>query len=1007
MVEPTRICACLVPLLLLLAFASTAGAQDPPTDTDADRAAVLKLLDKVDLDAREATALLALPGALQKKILRVLARETNLAVFDAAERALVQELPRSLRERILDPRKKEEETPVPPEEPVRSRDRQDDAPEKPAIEEEGAKASTQSPPPKEDAGVERPGAVSRYPLQDVEVDLAPFGADLFARRDATPARAAVIPAPSDYVLGPGDVLLIHYWNALEDQTFVAEITTEGRVGLPRAGEVVVGGLPLDRARELLEKRIHEIYKDADVLVTLQSLRALRVFVVGEVMDPGLHALPGLSTVFHALFAAGGPLARGSYRRIRLVRGGETVSEIDLYTFLREGTRGGDVRLLSGDTVFVPLAGPRVTIAGEVKRPAVYELRDESDLEAVLALAGGIAARGYDAEIRIERAEEGRLSLLDVSGDASAQEVRDGDVVKVFPVFPEAANRVELCGAVERPGAYQWREGMTASRLLRLGGRILPGAFTKYAEIRRAIDEGSADGVTSGGRTWYPAWKILRVDLSALLAGAPEADVELRPQDRLRVLSLEDVPPRLTVEIRGAVAKPGAFEFAQSMRLLDLLFREGQALLPDAHVGRAEIVRRVGEGKGYAFAFGSETTPARTVTIPVDLEKALAGDPEANVPLEPFDVVKIYYSEEVRPAPTVTVLGAVGEPQTMELTSEMRVSDLVFKAGNITADAYLDRGEILRRVHDPKAPAMYKLVTLPFDLGRALQGDAEHDLPLENFDRVIIRRTAEFFVEAEVKGEVRFPGTYLMPKGGRLMDLIERAGGFTQEAYLPGAFFTRRELQRVQEEAKERFLAEQRAKMVELEAQAAGASPETAARMRESLAVRRRLLDELESLNAVGRLAIRLASEEGFSDSPHNLVLRDGDRLRIPETPVSVTVQGEVFAPGSVLFTEGKRIEHYLHQVGGLREEADEDRIYIVKADGRALTRSAPGAFSVRWDPENLRWVRNRLGRVVDPGDIVIVPPKPIVVHGYDLTKDIVDILYKIALSAGVLAGLAG
>ncbi|MHC4599405.1 MAG: SLBB domain-containing protein, partial [Planctomycetota bacterium] len=710
-----------------------------------------------------------------------------------------------------------------------------------------------------------------------------------------------------------------------------------------------------------------------------------------------------------LYVAGGPSVKGSYRRIRVVRGEKTVAEVDLYDFLRAGRRKGDVRLLAGDTVFVPLAGTRVTVAGKVRRPAVYETRDEKSLAQVLALAGGIEPGGFSGVIRIERREGDGLSLLDVKADPASVAVLDGDTVKVFPLYPDPLERVEVSGAVERPGRYQWAGGMKVSDLLTLAGKLLPDAYTAYAEIRRKVVPEAGGAVEAGGRRFHPQWKLVRVDLAGVLRKEGEADLPLEALDRLHVLSLAEVNPKLTVEILGAVEKPGVVEYAEGMHLLDLLHREGQGLSPDAHLGRAEIVRRTAEGRGYVWAQGTEQTAARTETIAVDLRKALAGDPEANPPLLPFDVIKIYRAEEVRPAPTVTVLGAVGSPGSFELSSSMRVSDLVFRAGNITAEAYLDHAEILRRTYDASAPATYRLETLSLDLGKALQGDKKHDRLLENFDRLIVRRTSDYYVEVEVKGEVRFPGVYLMPKGSKLTDLIARAGGYTQDAYLAGAFFTREELRRIQEQAKERFITDQKAKMIELEgqAQAMASDVQAQARIRESVRTRRRLLDELAGIHAAGRLAIRLDRGLEFADSPHNLVLRHGDGLSIPETPVSVTVQGEVFAPGSVLHTEGKRIEYYVNQVGGMKEDADEDRMYLVKADGRAYSRSAKGAFAVRWDANNLRWVRNRLGRVVDPGDVIMVPPKRIVVSGSDLTKDVVDILYKIALSAGVLAGIAG
>jgi len=977
---------CLV--FALLGLSSALARETPEGAPGADKGGedLRRLVEKVDLPAGQALAILTLPADLQRKVLQVLAGEAGVTAFSSEDNVRLASLPPALRGKILGA----------PAGPASEGDVGAEAPG----EAEKAPAEEEKPEPAPEKPV--------YPLQKVETDLSPFGADLF-REDAQPMpHAPTIPTPAEYVLGPGDTLLIHYWNALVDTTFSAEISAEGRVMIPRAGEIAVGGATLKEARALLARKVHEVFKDASVLVTLNSLRSIRVFVVGEVKNPGLHTISALSTVLHALFTAGGPNRRGSFRSVRLLRAGKTLSEIDLYDFLRSGAQEGDVRVFSGDTVFVPLAGRKVRVAGEVRRPAVYELGEEKTLADVLALAGGIAPEGFDGAVRVERSRGLRKILLDVADPASL-EVLDGDLIKVFPVSPEPLAYVEISGKVERPGRYQWREGMGAKALLAQAGGLLPDAYRGYAEIRRFAGAGAGEAVEAGGRSYQPAWRLVRLDLRALLAGEAGADVALEPMDRLHIPGLSEVNPRLTVEILGAVEKPGVVEYARGMRLLDLLRRDGQALSPSAHLARAEIVRLTGSGRRYAYAFGKTETRSRTVTIPVDLAAALAGDEEANPLLKPFDRVKIYFADEVRPSPTVTILGAVQDPQTFDLSSGMRVSDLVFKAGNITAEAYLDEAEIVRRRYDAARPGTYQLETFTIDLGKALQGDRTHDLLLENFDRVIVKRTSEYFVEVEVQGEVRFPGVYLMPKGSRLSALIERAGGYTAEAFHAGAFFTRAALKEAQEKAKKRFLEEQKAKLLDLEAQADTWSqdPQAAARARESISTRRRLLEELAGVQSVGRLAIRLSDGPAFVSSSSNVLLRDGDFLRIPETPVAVTVQGEVFAPGSVLFTDDKRIEYYVNQVGGLKEDADEDRIYLIKADGRALSRSAQGAFSVRWDAENLRWVRNRLGRVVEAGDLVIVPPRSLVVKGHDLTKDIVDILYKIALSAGVLAGIAG
>ncbi|MHC4777715.1 MAG: SLBB domain-containing protein, partial [Planctomycetota bacterium] len=511
------IMAILLSLAWVPAWAQEGGEAEDPEE-------VRSLLEKVELSAEEAVSLLALPEALQRKILKALAGAPSTVEFTATEMARIQGLPEGLVARVLGGQRAEKEV-------VQGKGREKDektGEEKGKEGEEGKRG---------DGRGKEEGQKEGYPLQEVDTKLQPFGARMFAREAEPMALAPTTPVPADYVLGPGDVLLIHYWNALVDATFTPEISSEGRITVPKGGELTIGGLTMEAGSKLLESRIRELFRDASVTVTLHSLRSIRVFVAGEVNSPGLHVLPALSTVLHALFVAGGPSERGSYRRIRVVRGEKNVAEVDLYEFFRQGLRKGDIRLQAGDTVFVPLARARVTVAGKVNRPAVYELLTEKDLGAVLELAGGIEPGGFKGSIRLERREGGRLVLIDVKGDPPSTEVRDGDTVKVFPVFPDPIEMVEISGAVERPGRYQWASSMKVSALLARAGRLLPDAHTGYAEIRRRTPPGAGGALASGGRIFHPEWMLVRVDLEKVLAGDPEADILLTRLDRLHILSL--------------------------------------------------------------------------------------------------------------------------------------------------------------------------------------------------------------------------------------------------------------------------------------------------------------------------------------------------------------------------------------------------------------------------------------------------------------------------------------
>jgi protein involved in polysaccharide export with SLBB domain len=961
------------------------------------------------LSTSERRALAALPQGLLQK-LRKAARGEETGELTADEKLRISGLERPLREKVLGlfTVKKEEKGGKPPLKDAVERDRR---PPK-----DGKDERRDTGPEADDAGEEAPVPDDAEDKGDGDSEsrpskpepLARFGMDFFRTDSSAFYPDVSLPVFDGYVIGPGDQLVLRLWNALVDESLKLDVSRQGRIRIPKAGEVSVAGVRFGDLEKVLREKLSAVYKDAGISVTLGRLRSIRVYVVGEAARSGLFTLSSLSTLVNALSITGGPSTGGSLRRIEVRRAGKTISTFDLYDFLLRGDRSADVQLLTGDTVFLPQAGPIVAVEGEVRRPALYELRAEKTLADVIALAGGMTARSYRGSVQVERTVDGsRRELRDVPGEGLSFPVLDGDRIFVRQVDPQVRNSVTVTGNVTRPGAYEWRSGMKLSDLLRLAGGVLPGTYLDRAEIERVVAAAEDLRVPVKGIPYRPEKKLLRVNLGAVLAGDAAADAELKEMDEVRVLRLDEMRPSLTVEISGYVDNPGVYPFREGMKLTDLVFQAQQTLRPDTYMERVVVLRLIDGSRGYDYATGGQKAAARRRTLSFKLTDALSGG-EKDPALRPFDRVILFAAAEVRPAPEVTIIGAVQNPLTCELTEDMRVSDLVFRAGSVLREAYLDRAEIVRRVPARGGNAAeYTVRTIEFDLGAALRGDAKHNLLLENFDRVIVKKCSEYFVSVEIEGEVRFPGIYVMKKGARLSDLILRAGGFTERAFLPGAFFTRENVKKIQEKTLKRFLAEQKTKVLELETQlSAQAVNETVLRkIQSSIEARKRLLAELEKTPVAGRLAIRVETGKAFEKSAFNLELRQGDSLRIPVVPVSITLQGEVFNPGSVLFVESKRLEYYINRAGGFREGADAERLYVIKADGSARPRSAGSGWAIRWDAENFRWVRGRVGRIIERGDIIIVPPTSTVVSGYDLTKDIVDIVFKIAMATGVVVGL--
>ena len=369
----------------------------------------------------------------------------------------------------------------------------------------------------------------------------------------------------DYVLGPGDSLTIYVWGLVES-VFNETVNRNGEIFVPRAGTLKVWGLTFEKAEQLIRDQLGKVYTGFQISVTLGRLRTIRVFVVGSVARPGSYVLSALSTVTNALFAAGGPSKQGTLRRIQLLRDNRALSEIDFYDFLLRGDKKGDVRLESGDTVFVPQIGPVVALVGRVNQPAIYELKTETRMADLLTLAGGVTPRGFLERVQLERFRANRervvidVNFLDFyqrGVQESNPPLKNGDLVRVFPVDLRIYNAVSLEGLVKRPGRYELRLGMRVADLV-IRDELLPDAFLDRAEVVRVREDLGTEVIPFSIRE---AW-----------AGKPEANLELKPLDRVVIRS--QMRPVEEVVVTGMVKRPGQYAITRGERLSNLIERAG-------------------------------------------------------------------------------------------------------------------------------------------------------------------------------------------------------------------------------------------------------------------------------------------------------------------------------------------------------------------------------------------------------------------------------------------------
>src|SRR6266850_1837548 len=410
------------------------------------------------------------------------------------------------------------------------------------------------------------------PSQSEQGYLGPFGTPLrqygysmFAANVSTFAPVDDIPVGPDYVLGPGDDLTINVWGAV-DSTLVRTVDRNGRILLPKVGDLRIWGLTFSQADRLIRDELARFFRGFQTSVTMGRLRTVSVHIVGEVCQPGVYTLSSLTTVTNALYSAGGPTKLGSLREVRLLRGNVQVARIDLYDFLQRGDRTRDYRLESGDTIFVPTIGDVVAVAGEVKRPAIYEIQTGTRLADVVTLAGGVTPTSYIKRVQIVRAvPNAERATLDVDltghylkGDeASNPLINAGDLVLIHPADPRVYNIVKVEGAVRYPGAYELKPMMRIGQLLP-ADKLLPEAYTGRIEVAR--------------RRADLTMEVLAVDLKKAWSGDPSQDLLLRPLDEVTVRT--ELKAARAIVLGGQVVRPGIYTIAEGEKLSSVLARAG-------------------------------------------------------------------------------------------------------------------------------------------------------------------------------------------------------------------------------------------------------------------------------------------------------------------------------------------------------------------------------------------------------------------------------------------------
>jgi len=778
-----------------------------------------------------------------------------------------------------------------------------------------------------------------------------FGQDLFRGVPSTFAPVDQVPVTPDYVIGPGDEIRVRVWGQVN---FNADLTVDrsGDVYVPQVGRIHVTGLPFSGLSEQIRSQIARVYRNFDLTVDLGQLRSIQIFVVGQARRPGAYTVSSLSTLVNALFASGGPSVQGTMRDIQLKRDGKVITEFDLYDLLIRGDKSKDVRLLPGDVIFIPAAGPEVALTGSVRKPAIYELNRgdaTTSIQQLLDSAGGLSIVASNSRMSIERIEDRQMrQAMEVALDATglATPVRDGDLIRILSIVPGFEKTVTLRGNLANPGRFAWHEGMKLSDLI----PDRPSLITRNYWWRRAQ-------LGLPGREFQP------------LEGRGPL---YQPTNPSYLPRQQQTPFGLNPQFPGTSANPfnqlspqnnnSGYQQQQQQPYQQQAVPPGQ----DQNSQGYNNPGLYNNNPAQPYPSGNTTTPSGQQAA------ALAAQAEAS---------------------GSTLGGRQSQVITQNIASATDKVDVKLSAPEIDWTY-----AVIERLN----PDTLKTTLLSFNLGKlVVDHDPTQDLPLQAGDVVTIFSQADIRVPIEqqtkfvkLEGEFVSAGVYSVGPGETLRQLVQRAGGFTPNAYLFGSEFTRESTRVFQQQRLDEYI-----QSLELQIQRGGitlaasaVSPQDTAAANAASISQQGLLSRLHQLRATGRIVLEVKPNSSGLDAIPDLPLQDDDRFVVPSVPASVNVVGAVYDQNSFIYQPDRRVGDYLRLAGGPNREADKGNIFIMRADGSVYSRKAASGL----------WGNNFDAARLNPGDSIIVPEKVI---GPSFVRNFVNwsqIFSQLALGAAAI-----
>lgn len=876
--------------------------------------------------------------------------------------------------------------------------------------------------------------------------LTRYSASFYANKNTLDVSS--LPTPDDYIVSTGDTIGIHIYGD-RDTNYKLTIRNDGTLEVPYIGPIKIAGMTFVEAQKHLMLQLKSNFKNSDMTINIDKYSTIQVTLIGDVKSPGVYNLSSFSRVKDLLIVAKGVRETGSVREIIVKRNSKVIAKLDFYDLLFKGNTTDSLLLKQGDVVVIQKAEKLVSIDGYVNNTSIFELKDNESLEKLIEYAGGMKPDAAKAEIKIDRySDNSKFETFKVSYEDSKNfQMKNGDKVYIYPLDFSAKNSINVYGNIIRPGSYKLNDKKTLNEFFKISLKdgmkkfFLPNTNFEYGVIHRYSDDLKESSksfnllkvinneeevtiapndkiyiysltdiytnsyVTTKGSPLLKAGKLQYIEGMTIQDAINASGINGVLDDQIRVTTYvtDDLMPKTLfyslesegntllnpydevevydyysthilepVSIKGEVVNPTTVYYEKGMTAAKLLSIAG-GFNKTAYTKSLNILRY--------YVDENQTRQQKVINYNLD-ETTLD-----KIYLEPYDEIRIskILAWEAQDYDVVSISGEVHNPIQVKFGSGMNLSDLIVMAGGLTKRAYNKKIEIVRYYVDENQTRQRDILEID------LQNKDFSEIALQAYDEVKIFTIPNWSEKKSITllGEVKFPGVYTVDKNERLSDVLKRAGGFTNEAFLEGSVFTRERIKNSQIKQYNESLAKIKKDLALYSAMPANAK--NAASSTINTNALDSVIKEAEQYQPIGRVSLTIDMNiDNFVNSEFNLVLEDGDTLTIPSQIDTVTVFGEVFNPTSFVYTSNKDVYDYIAMASGLSRAADENNIYVIHADGTSEPINR-GLFS-----SNIK---------INKGDTIVVPMYIKEANTLDVWDSVSKILSSFALTIAAMNSL--